>query len=51
MEDEVVRRPVEGHRERREDLPERLGGCRDIGLAGPTEVRLVTARNDPHLER
>ena len=44
VEDEVVRRPVEAGREPAEDLAERLGRGRDVGVGGPPEVGFVAAR-------
>src|SRR3954466_964087 len=48
---EVVRRTVEAGRESSEHLAEGLGGGLDIGIGGASEVGLVTARDDPDLER
>ena len=51
VEDQVVWRIVERHRERPEHLPKGLARGRDIGVRGAAEVGVVAARDDPHLER
>ena len=51
VEDEVVGRAVEARPRAAEHLAERLGGRDDVAVVGAREVRVVAARDHPHLER